>query len=40
MIALSVPEKDVEVVFDVMDLDNNGVLDADEFMQVRTCAVQ
>jgi hypothetical protein len=37
VIALSVPEKDVEVVFDVIDLDNNGVLDADEFMQVRTC---
>jgi len=33
-IALAVPEKDVEVVFDVMDLDNNGVLDEDEFMQV------
>jgi Ca2+-binding EF-hand superfamily protein len=36
VIALSVPEKDVEVVFDVIDLDNNGVLDANEFMQVRT----
>jgi hypothetical protein len=34
VIALSVPEKDVEVVFDVMDLDNNGVLDEGEFMQV------
>jgi hypothetical protein len=34
VIALSVPEKDTEVVFDVMDLDNNGVLDEDEFMQV------
>lgn len=34
VIALSVPEKDVEVVFDVMDLDNNGVLDEAEFMQV------
>jgi hypothetical protein len=36
VIALSVPEKDVEVVFDVMDLDNNGVLDEGEFMQVGT----
>lgn len=34
VIAMSVPEKDVDVVFDVIDLDNNGVLDADEFMQV------
>lgn len=43
VIALSVPEKDVEVVFDVMDLDNNGVLDESEFMQVgsraRGCGV-
>lgn len=34
VIAMTVPEKDVEVVFDVMDLDNNGVLDAGEFLQV------
>lgn len=34
VIAMTVPEKDVEVVFDVMDLDNNGVLDSGEFLQV------
>ncbi|WIA10401.1 hypothetical protein OEZ85_010593 [Tetradesmus obliquus] len=34
VICLSVPEKDIEVVFDVMDLDNNGVIDEEEFKQV------
>eukprot|EP00775_Hariotina_reticulata_P011679 gene11679-11822_t len=34
VITLSVPEKDVEIVFDVMDLDNNGVIDPQEFQQV------
>eukprot|EP00882_Tetradesmus_deserticola_P020479 GHRQ01022126.1.p1 GENE.GHRQ01022126.1~~GHRQ01022126.1.p1 ORF type:complete len:497 (+),score=187.27 GHRQ01022126.1:565-2055(+) len=34
VICLSVPEKDIEVVFDVMDLDNNGVIDEQEFRQV------
>lgn len=35
VICLSVPDKDIEVVFDVMDLDNNGVIDEGEFKQVR-----
>jgi hypothetical protein len=34
VIALAVPEKDVEVVFDVMDLDGNGIIEEDEFLQV------
>ncbi|KAF6258901.1 hypothetical protein COO60DRAFT_1066567 [Scenedesmus sp. NREL 46B-D3] len=34
VICLSVPDKDIEVVFDVMDLDNNGVIDEEEFRQV------
>lgn len=35
VIALSVPEKDVDIVFDIIDLDNNGVLSEEEFQQVR-----
>eukprot|EP00879_Flechtneria_rotunda_P019290 GHRR01020259.1.p1 GENE.GHRR01020259.1~~GHRR01020259.1.p1 ORF type:complete len:441 (+),score=133.17 GHRR01020259.1:639-1961(+) len=34
VVCLSVPEKDVEVVFDVMDLDDNGLIDKDEFLKV------
>ena len=34
VIALAVPEKDVDIVFDIIDLDNNGVLTEEEFNQV------
>eukprot|EP00878_Enallax_costatus_P024166 GHUV01025765.1.p1 GENE.GHUV01025765.1~~GHUV01025765.1.p1 ORF type:complete len:470 (+),score=125.94 GHUV01025765.1:256-1665(+) len=33
VIALAVPEKDVDIVFDIIDLDNNGVLTEEEFKQ-------
>ena len=31
---LSIHEHDVQIIFDVVDLDNNGVIDKDEFKQV------
>lgn len=38
VLVLSVPEKDVDAVFDVIDVDNNGVIDEQEFQQARAAA--
>lgn len=34
VLLLSIPEDEVHAVFDLMDMDGNGTLDAQEFLQV------
>lgn len=34
LILLSIPLRDIEVIFDVVDLDDNGVIDRDEFQRL------
>jgi hypothetical protein len=40
VLLLSIPEDEVHAVFDLMDMDGNGTLDAQEFLQVRLCKGQ